>query len=147
MSSKGSKKYLIVSNDGYARGYMTYNYFKKRLSDLGLSGKVKVEVAGLIPSKGLEPASLAVRTLKNHQIPQNGFKVQTLSDQYLKSADVIIALSQENYNYLKHSYKNIPSKVRILMVSPIIVNHEELYDRALAKIQEGLEQELQSLKK
>ncbi len=142
----GKKNYLIVSNDGYTRGLMTFAYFKKRLSELGFSNRVHVQTAGLVVSKGLTPDPLAVKILKKKEIPLNGFQVEPVSEDLLKKADVVIALSRENHNYLRNTYHATPPKVRILNVPVLIAKKEENYENAFQKIEESLDQELQSLK-
>ncbi len=137
--------YLIVSNDGQARGLMSFAYFKKRLNELKLVGRVKVELAGLVVNKGLKQDSGALKVLKKRNIPVSGFRVQPVTDRLLGQADAVVALSEEDHNYLRNTYTTVPPKVRILKVSTIIDGKEETYEKAFAKITEGLEQEFKSL--
>ena len=139
------KNYLILSNDGFARGLMSFAYFKKRLNELKLSDRVNVQVSGLITSKGLRPELMALKTLRKKGLSINGFGVRSLSEELLGKTDVVIALSQENHNYLKNSYRTTPLKIRILEVPVILGNTEDAYEKTFAKIKDGLEQELQSL--
>lgn len=69
-SGKGQRNYLIVSNDGQARGLMSFAYFKKRLAELKLSDRVKVSLAGLVVNKGLKQDSQALQVLKKRNIPR-----------------------------------------------------------------------------
>ncbi len=142
---KEQKNYLIVSNDGQARGLMSFAYFKKRLNELKLVGRVKVELAGLVVNKGLKQDSGALKVLKKRNIPVSDFQVQPVTDQLLGQADAVVAVSEEDHNYLRNTYPTVPPKVRILKVSTIIDGKEETYEKAFAKITEGLEQEFQNL--
>ena len=144
-SGKGQRNYLIVSNDGQSRGLMSLAYFKKRVSELNLSERVKVSLAGLVVNKGLKQDSQALQVLKKRNIPLSGFSVQAVNDQLLGKADTLVAVSEEDYNYLRNTYSAVPSKVRILKVSPLIDGKEETYEKAFDKITAGLDQEFKSL--
>ncbi len=145
-SNQMRKNCLILSNDGMARGLFSFAYFRKRLNELKLSNRVSVTLAGLIASKGVRPDVLAVKTLKKCGLSVNGFKVQQVDEALLKRMDFVIALSRENYNYLKNTYHTIPSRIRILGVSPILPSSKEAdYEKAFAEIRQGLERELESL--
>ncbi len=138
--------YLIVSNDGQSRGLMTYAYFKKRLNELKLGGRVNVQLAGLMVSKGIKQDGGAIKVLKKRNIPVSGdSRVQAVNDELLGKADVLVAVSEEGYHYLRNTYTAVPSKVRVLKVSTIIDGQGETYEKAFEKIMEGLEQEFQSL--
>ena len=139
------KNYLIVSNDGQARGLMTYAYFKKRLTELKLAGSVNVQLAGLMVSKGIKQDGQALKVLKKRNIPLTDFKVQNVSDEVLGKADALVAVSEEDYHYLCNTYSAVPSAARVLKVSTVIDGQEETYEKAFEKITEGLEQELKSL--
>ncbi|OGW69094.1 MAG: hypothetical protein A2036_03710 [Omnitrophica bacterium GWA2_50_21] len=139
------KNYLIVSNDGHARGLMTFAYFKKRLSELKLAGRVNVQLAGLMVFQGLKQDSGALKVLKKRNIPVTDFRVQAVNEELLGKADALVAVSEENHHYLRNTYAALPSEVRVLKVSSIIDGKEETYEKAFEKITEGLEQEFQSL--
>jgi len=99
----------------------------------------------LVVNKGLKQDSGALKVLKKRNIPVSGFRVQPVTDRLLGQADAVVALSEEDHNYLRNTYTTVPPKVRILKVSTIIDGKEETYEKAFAKITEGLEQEFKSL--
>ena len=139
------KNYLIVSNDGQARGLMTFAYFKKRLNELKLAGRVNVQLAGLMVTKGINQDSGALNVLKKRNIPVADFRAQAVSDDLLGQADTLVAVSEVNHHYLRNTYAAVPSEVRVLKVPSVIDGKEESYEKAFDKITEGLERELQSL--
>lgn len=125
---------------------MTYACFQKSLRELKLTGKARLQASGIIVSKGLKPDPLALKVLRKKGITVNGYRIQPLSEVMLKKASVMIALSPEDFNYVKNAYKVMPPKVRILNIPVILGKRDESYETALARIQEGLEEELRSLK-
>lgn len=139
------KNYLIVSNDGQSRGLMTFAYFKKRLNELKLAGRVNVQLAGLMVTKGIRQDSGALSVLKKRNIPVVDFRAQAVNDDLLGRADALVAVSEVNHHYLRNTYSAVPSQVRVLAVPTVIDGKEETYEKAFEKITEGLEQELQSL--
>lgn len=139
-------KYLILSNDGWARGLMSFACLRKRLAELKLGNRVRVDASGIIVTKGMKPDPSALKVLRKRGFTANGYKVQPLTEDLLKKSDVMIALSHEDFNYAKNVFTVLPRKVRILNVPVILGKKEEGYDAALAKIEEGLEEELRSLK-
>lgn len=143
--ANASLNYLIVSNDGLSRGFMSFAYFNKRLKKLKLLNRLKVRVTGIIKSKGVPPDPMAVKTLKKEDIPLNSFQLEPLSEDLLRKVDVMITLSRENYNYLRNTYPSLPPKVRILNVPVILAKKEDSYVKAFRKIAAGLDQEFLSL--
>jgi protein-tyrosine-phosphatase len=144
---KDFTRYLIVSNDGMARGVMALGYFQKRLSERHLNQKIRVDLAGLIVPRGLKPHKLAVQTLKKNRLSLNGSNIQPVSEESLGQADVLIALSPENYYYLQHTYRTQLPKVRILNV-PVLLPAADAaaYEKAFRKIAAGLDQELLNMR-
>lgn len=133
------KNILIVSNDGLARGLMTYASLKKKLAGRQKNG-AHLKVAGLLVSKGTRPDPLALRALKAKGLSAQGFRVSPVSEKLLKEADTVIALSPENYNYLKHTYGDFTAPARVLNVPPIIDRKPEKYEKSLDKIGRSLDE-------
>ncbi|MBI4549920.1 MAG: hypothetical protein HY714_03235 [Candidatus Omnitrophica bacterium] len=130
------KSILIVSNDGLARGLMTYAALKKKLA----KSAARLKVAGLLVNKGTRPDPLALKALKAKGLAAAGFRVQPVSRDLLDEADTLIALSPENYNYLNHTYGKLPARSRVLNVPAIIVRKLENYQKSLDQIGRSLDE-------
>lgn len=142
---KTRKTYLIVSNDGCARGVMTFAYFRKRLAGMKVSDRIRLQLSGLMTSKGLTPDPMALATLKKKGLEARSIRIEPLHEELLIKADVLVALSREDYHYVKNSFRSLPSQVRILQVPPIIQSqNEEAYEKTSSKIEKGIDQVLES---
>ena len=141
---KSGKYFLIVSNDGLARGLMAFAYMKKRLREMKLTRLIRLAVAPLMASEGLKPDPWAVKKLAENRVPLNGFRVQPLGEKLLEKADRVITLSYENQNYLRNSYRTVAPLTRILDVPSIRIGKQGDYEKAWIKIREGLEEEILS---
>lgn len=138
-------RYLIVSNDGLARGLMSHAYFKKRLRDARLSKKVGIVLSGLMVSRGTRPDEIAKKILKEKGVPLNGFIVEPVTAGLLAKADVVLTLSKEDSNYVRNTYGNVPARFRTLDVPVILGASAENYERAWAKIHAGIDEEIRRL--
>jgi protein-tyrosine-phosphatase len=131
------KNILIVSNDGLARGVMTYAALKKKLGGRQKNA-ANLKVAGLLVSRGTRPDPLALKALKAKGLSAQGFRVSPMNQKLLKEADTVIALSPENYNYLRHTYGPLTAPSRVLNVPPIIDRKPEKYEKCLDRIGRSL---------
>lgn len=140
MSTKQNKKkssknhYVIVSNDGYARGYMAYAALK------GKAPSAQISVSGLITEGTQKPDSASVRVVKAQKLSVDGFAIKTLSNELLKSASNVLALSQENANYLRNTYTFDYSRMRVLDVAVLTYDENQNYENALKKIESKLQE-------
>lgn len=137
--AKACKKYLIVSNDGCARGLMAMRIMKKRIQEAGLAKKVELGLSGLLVAAGQAPDPLALAVLQNKGCPASASKPQQVNDEILSESDAVIALSIEDFNYLKNTYKALPQEVTVLDIPAVVERREAAFDVAYGKIERAID--------
>jgi protein-tyrosine-phosphatase len=139
-------RYLIVSNDGCARGAMCYALLRQRLKARSSSETPEIRVSGLLAFPASQPDRWAAAVLRKRKLPSSGFRTLPLDEKLLGTADCLIACSEENWNYVRNLYGNIPGEVSVLHVPVILERSLAAYEKACHAIENALEKSVGSAK-
>ncbi|HNV86302.1 MAG TPA: hypothetical protein PKL97_04990 [Candidatus Omnitrophota bacterium] len=124
---------LIVSNDGCGRGLLAYVILRKRLPD------VKFKLAGLVVPAGQALDPYAVSALRKQGLSAGAVRSVQVSDELLRKADFVVALSVENENYLRNTYEAFSAeKTMNLNIPTVIERSESAYEKTFGGINEAV---------
>lgn len=136
------KKILILSNDGACRGAMVFACLKNRLEDSASPKGLMIESGGVMSHLRIPLDGKAASLLKRKGLELDGYRPVSLSEDLLRKADLILACSVENRNYLLNLFPDCRVPIRILGIAPVIDDREESYESCFQEIQRRLDDEI-----
>ena len=138
------KKILIVCTGNSCRSPIAAGLLGAELKRRHLDREIEIQTAGILARDGVSATSEAILVMKNREIDISTHRTRACRREDVLEADLILAMSQEHYDFLTGLVAGVKGKIKVLEVKdPIglgIPVYEEVVQDLEKKLKEGWEE-------
>lgn len=135
------KRVLLVCTGNSCRTPMAAGLLQAELKRKRLEREIEISSCGILARDGGSPTAEAILIMKNREIDISGHRTRSCRRQDVLEADLILAMSQDHYDFLVNLVPKIASKIRVLDIPDPIGQSISVYEDTAKKLEEKLKSE------
>lgn len=135
------KKILLVCTGNSCRSPMAAGLIRQELKHRKLEREIEISTSGILARDGGSAAAEAIFVMKNREIDISEHKTRACRREEVLDSDLILAMSQDHYDFLAGLVPNVQKKIKILDVKDPIGLGMEAYEKAVKELEEKIKEE------
>ena len=139
------KRILFVCTGNSCRTPMAVGLFQKELKRRRLEREIEVTSCGILARDGGPATSEAIYVMKNREIDISGHRTRSCRREDVLEADLIVAMSQDHYDFLVGLVPGVKEKIKVLNITDPIGMGIPAYEEVVKTLEEKLKNEWESI--
>ena len=135
------KKIVIICTGNSCRSPMAAGILLNELKRKRLEREIEVTTSGILARDGGMATPEAILVMKNREIDISGHRSRSCRRDELLEADLILAMSQEHYDFLVGLVPGVKEKIKVLDVKDPIGQGIPMYELAVQDLEKKLKKE------
>lgn len=135
------KKILVVCTGNSCRSPMAGGFLKEELRRKKLDREIEVTTCGILARDGGRATPEAILMMKNREIDITDHRTRSCRREDILEADLILAMSQEHYDFLAGLVPGIKEKIKVLDVKDPIGQGIPVYEGVAQDLDKKLKKE------
>lgn len=132
------KRVLVVCTGNSCRSPMAAGLLIDELKRRQLDREVEIATCGILARDGGTATAEAIFVMKNREIDISGYRTRSCRREDVLNADLIIAMSQEHYDFLTGLVPGVKDKIKILNIRDPIGQGIPVYEEVVKTLEEQL---------
>lgn len=134
------KRILIVCTGNSCRSPMAAGILTDELKRKRLEKEIEIATCGILARDGGTATTEAVLVMKNREINIEGHRTRSCRREDVLDADLILAMSQEHYDFLAGLVPQVKDKIKVLEVKDPIGQGIPVYEEVVGTIEKKIKE-------
>lgn len=135
------KKIMIVCTGNSCRSPMAAGLLMDELKHRRLDREIEIATSGILARDGGMATAEAILVMKNREIDISGHRTRSCRRDDILGSDLILAMSQEHYDFLAGLVPGVKDKIKVLDVKDPIGQGIPVYEETVQDLEKKLKKE------
>lgn len=139
------KKLMVVCTGNSCRSPMAAGLIKEELKRKKLDQEIEVTTSGIMARDGMRATPEAILIMKNREIDISNHQSRACRREDILESDLIIAMSQEHYDFLAGLVPLVKDRIKVLDVKDPIGQGIPVYEEVARDLEKKLKKEWEEI--